>query len=426
MHATCGSFLGVHGPDLLARLQPYHEWHRTRTDHALWHYSRSLESAPGPEAAVASERGERLSGVNFASQDYLALSSHPAIHEVAARALRDFGPHSAGSSALLGNTRLSLQLEAALAEFLGGGEVTLFPTGWGAGFGVVTGLVRPADHIILDERAHACLQQGAAAATRNIRRCRHLDVERVGQLLARIRADDRENAILVVTEGLFSMDSTTPDVARLQELCHEWGATLLVDVAHDLGSLGPDGLGALGEHSLVGSVDLVIGAFSKTFASNGGFVWSRANGVRQFLKMAAGPACFSNALSPLQAAVVAEALAIVRSVEGARRRADLLSASLGLRAELAARAIEPLGRPSPIVPVVIGREPIARLAIGLLHERGMFVNLAEHPAVPLHGSRFRLQVMATHTPEHARMVAQAIAEALAEASALVARWEADG
>src|SRR5207244_2190884 len=138
--------------------------------------------------------------------------------------------------------------------------------------GAITGLIRPNDHVIVDNLAHACLQQGAHAATQNVRRHDHLDIAAVHSHLQEIRANDTKNGILVVTEGLFSMDSDTPDLQTLQALCHEYEATLLVDVAHDLGAIGPGGTGFLGIQDMLGKVDLVVGAFSKTFASNGGFL----------------------------------------------------------------------------------------------------------------------------------------------------------
>ena len=176
-------------------------------------------------------------------------------------------------------------------------EAVLFPTGWAAGYGVIRGLVRSADHIVIDALAHVCLQEGANAATRNIYTHRHLDLDHCRHWLQKIRAKDVENGIMVVTEGLFSMDSDTPDIAALQNLCHEYNATLLVDVAHDLGSLGEEGRGHIGIQKMLGKVDLVMGSFSKTFASNGGFIACRNRAVKEYLRFYSPPATFSNALS---------------------------------------------------------------------------------------------------------------------------------
>lgn len=235
------------------------------------------------------------------------------------------------------------------------------------------------------------------AATRNVSRFRHLDVEYCRRLLAKIRAEDTSNGILVVTEGLFSMDSDSPDIAAFQALCHEFDATLLVDVAHDLGCLGEDGRGLLGVQNMVGKVDLVMGSFSKTFASNGGFVASNSRAVKEYLKFYSAPNTFSNALSPVQAAVVLKAFEIVDSGEGRALRADLMRNVLDLRGQLASAGLETYGDPSAIVAVRMGSEGLARVVSRLIAEQGLLANLVEFPAVAKGAARFRLQVMAGHS-----------------------------
>src|SRR5262249_46158784 len=148
-----------------------------------------------------------------------------------------------------------------------------------------------------------------------------------------------------------SMDSDTPDIAALQGACREYEATLLVDVAHDLGAMGPGGGGALGAQGLLGKVDLVMGSFSKTFASNGGFLAAHSPAVKQFAKYFANPHMFSNALSPVQAAVVSAAILIVRSPEGDVLRQRLFAAVQALRDGFARHGIDCYGTPSAIVPV---------------------------------------------------------------------------
>jgi glycine C-acetyltransferase len=407
------------GPDLLARTEPFFDWQQARRQEGLWPYSRSLDAAPRPACGVHSETGAGASGLNFLSQDYLSLSTHPQVLEAAHRTLRDHGLHSAGSGMLGGNSSLSLVLENALAEALDTPHVALFSTGWGAGFGTVTALVRPGDYVVMDTLSHACLQTGAAAATRNVVRFRHRDNEAVGRHLRKIRSRDAGNAILVVTEGLFSMDSDVPAIEELQAICREWGATLLVDVAHDFGAMGPRGTGSVGAQDMLGRVDLVMGAFSKTFASNGGFLATRSAAVRQYVRVFGGPHIFSNALSPVSAAVVAQALRIVRSAEGDGLRAAL-SGNIGtLRGELGRLGVQALGDPSPVVPVVVGDAPVARVAAKMIFERGVFVNLVEYPAVPVRGSRFRMQVMAGHSHEQARAAAAVVAGAIHEARHIV-------
>ncbi len=338
-----------------------------------------------------------MAGVNFASQDYLSLSGHDEIRDVAHAAIDEFGVHSAGSPALVGNTSLSMTLERRIADFMQTDEAILYPTGWAAGYGVIKGLVRNRDHIVMDALSHACLQDGAAAATSNVHLFRHNNLEHARSKLEKIRAGDRENGILVITEGLFSMDSDVPQISALQDLAHEFDATLLVDVAHDLGSMGDGGRGFIGMQGMLGQVDVVMGSFSKTFASNGGFVACRDRKVKEYLRYYSSPNTFSNALSPVQSAIVLKAFDIVDSAVGDSLRRDLMTNIRLLRELLTQSGFEVYGEASPIVCVKMGTEGLARLVSRRLNQAGLVANLVEYPAVPKGQARFRMQVMAGHT-----------------------------
>ena len=385
------------GRDLLERCEGFFAWQETRRASGTWPFSRSTETGPDASCAVRCDRGALSHGVNFASQDYLSLAAHPAVARAAHEAIDAMGAHSAGSPALVGNTATSVALERALAGYLRMEEAILFPTGWAAGFGVIKGLVRAGDHVVMDALAHACLQTGAQAATRNVALHRHLDLDDCRAKLAAARARDPEGAIMLVTESLFSMDSDTPDIAALQALAREHGATLMVDVAHDLGNLGPEGTGHIGLQGMLGQVDLVMGSFSKTFASNGGFVATRSRAVKEYLRFYSPPCTFSNALSPAQAATVLKALEIVRSEEGRALRAALMRNVEHLREEVRARGLEVHGDPSAIVAVRTGDEALARMTARELPGLGLLANLVEFPAVARGQARFRLQVMAGHS-----------------------------
>ncbi len=405
------------GTNLLTRTEEFHSWVLARRRTETWQYSRVLEAAPDTTAHITNDVGRPTRGINFNSQDYLSFNTHPAIREAAQQALRDFGPHSAGSPMVLGNTRISNELENGLGELTKLDHVTLFPTGWAAGFGAIVGLVRPEDTILIDRLAHSCLQQGARAATRNIVRYPHLDVDAVRNHLADIRSRDARNGILVVTDGLFSVDADWPDLMALQQTCSEHEATLLVDVAHDLGAMGPGGTGVMGIQEMLGQVDIAMGAFSKSFCSNGGFVASRSPALKQYVKMFGGSHFFSNALSPMQTAVVLEATRIIRSSEGDLLRGRLFKAIHALRDELEARELTCLGSPSPIVPLLIGNEKLARTANRLLFDRGVLAFMVEFPVTPTGSSRFRLQVQANHRPEEAREAARIIQGAIEDSRA---------
>ena len=390
----------LQGRDLLDRIGGFFGWQDLRRRHGVWPFSRSTEEAPAAECAVRDDGGNKSRGVNFASQDYLSLSSHPGIREVAKQAIDQYGVHSAGSPALVGNTAHSVLLERKIADFLRMPEAILFPTGWAAGYGVIKGLVRSSDHVVMDHLAHACLQEGAMAATQNISLFRHLRVEECREKLRAIRARDAVNGIMVVTESLFSMDSDTPDLAAMQDVCREYNAILMVDVAHDLGCLGADGRGHIGAQNMLGKIDLVMGSFSKTFASNGGFVACGNRAIKEYLRFYSPSCTFSNALSPVQAAIVSKAFEIVDSDEGRILRDALMRNVLTLRRRLTDAGLQVYGDPSAIVCVKMGNEGLARLVGRRLPELGLIANLVEFPAVPKGQARFRMQVMARHSDQN--------------------------
>jgi len=413
-----GLFANPKGAHLLERTRPLGEWLDLRTELNTWPYARTLHAKPGTVTKLSSQNSRRVTGMNFGSQDYLGLASHPDISEAAIAAIRQYGPHAAASPMLQGNTIPGRALENALAETLEMEHVLLFPTGWAAGFGLITGLVRPQDHIVIDQLAHASLLQGARAATQNVWMTRHNDVDALRHRLMKIRTKDRENAILVVSEGLFSMDSDSPQIEKLQEVAHQFGAVLMMDIAHDFGATGPGGTGQLGIQDMVGKVDLVMGSFSKTFASNGGFVATNEKSVRQFLGIYGGSHMYSNGISPVQSAVALEALRIVRSEEGDALRTKAFDNILRLRAGYESRGIECLGNPSNVVPVMCGDETVAKWTSRLLEERGLIANLVEFPAVPRGEARFRFQVMASHSESQIDRAVDIFTDCLAEARVL--------
>jgi len=414
-------FVDTNGIDLLARWERHQAWFDARLRHGVDPYCKRSQTRIGPEGIATFRDGTpAASGVNFASQDYLSLSAHSAIHAAAKAAIAEFGVHSAGSAALMGDTVLADRLEQRIARFLGYADCTVFPTGWAAGYGIVNTLVGAGDHIVIDVLAHACLREGARNSGAQVHSFPHLSNEAVQRRLARIRAEAPEAGILVVTESLFSMDSDTPDLIGLQSLCRRYRATLLVDVAHDLGALGAGGRGHLGAQGMLGLADVVMGSFSKTFASNGGFVATNTRSLKLGLRTGCGPLLFSNALSPVQAATVIATFDVVESTEGESRRSQLLRNILRLREGLTALGFHVMGAPSPIVPVLLGDNALARLMTRYALEANALVNLVEAPAVSRNSCRWRLQVMADHTPQQIDRMIEIAGQARTKAGAHLA------
>ena len=409
------NFIRNDHPDILERPARLYKWYQDRLNGGCWFYCNRIEQSPAPAMKITNESGLRVEGLNFASQDYLSLSSHKDVLSAARDVIDEYGVHCAGSPMLQGATILSKRLEMELADFLKMEHSLLFSTGWAAGYGVITGLVRKNDHVVIDRLIHNCLSQGANAATQKVHPVNHLDKDAILKKLISIRATDQKNGILVVTEGLFSTDADTPDIAKIQEMCREYNAVLLVDVAHDLGSLGPGGTGSLGTQGMLGKVDIVMGSFSKTFASNGGFVATNKASMKHYLKIYCPTHMFSNGISQVQCAVVNKALQIVRSDEGELLRSKLMKAITSLRSSFERFGISCIGSPSPIVPVPLGDEMIAMITAYQVFRRGVFANIVEFPAVARGNARFRMQVMAGHSEEQTRKAAQIIAESLNEA-----------
>lgn len=423
---SAADFRSINGASLEQRVAALAHCYNERLKYGLWPYNKSTRSAPATTTIQVEETGRSVTGVNLASQDYLSLGTHPAVMSAAERAIKDYGVHSSGSAILMGNTTYSRALEERIGDALGFKHVLLYPTGWAAGFGSLRGIVHPGDHIIMDALAHNCLQEGARFATGNVSLQAHLSDRHVERLLKRIRKDDTANAIFVVTEGLFSMDSDTPNLARLRDLCNLYNAYLVVDIAHDFGILGASGRSTLEEHKLLGQVDMVVGAFSKTFASNGGFVCVRSDSILKYLRVYSSTHLFSNALSPIQSAILLSSFDVVFSEEGAKRRLSLFANIHALRTALMSGGLACLGRESPIVPVIVGTEFEVRVTNYLASEAGVITNVAEYPVVPRGSARFRLQVQADHTIEQMNTAGELINQARTAAKEICAEIVARG
>ena len=384
-------------PDLMDRWLPVDRWLASRIEAGVLALCSVNDGRAECRTTGHDAAGRAIGGVNVANQDYLSLARHPQVLYGARRAIANVGLHAAGTPLQMGLTSGMIALEAAIADFTACREATVFPSGWAAGYGAIRALVRPEDHVLIDARALGALHEGAMAATPNVHRFPHLSTEGATRWMERLRECRPDVGILVITESLFGLDSDAPDLGALQQQCSRHGATLMVDVSHDLGALGPTGRGALELQGMLGEIDIVVGSFAKVFASNGGFVASNHRALRPALRFGSGPQTSSNALSPVQAATVLAALEVVQSPEGAVRRQRLMHNALTLREAMQGLGLRVIGAPSAVVPVILGSDAWSRRLTAAVLAEGGLVNLLEFPSVPRNACRWRLHLMADHS-----------------------------
>jgi glycine C-acetyltransferase len=384
--------------DMLDRLLPFSNWSEARYLQGVEPYFISSDGPILAEYKGHDRYGQSVEGVNLACQDYLALANHPRIKQAAVEAVDRFGVHSAGCAGFMGNSSASLDLEKRLAGFIGMRDCSVFPSGYAARHELIRTLVRQQDHVLIDRDTQASLMTSARSATLNVHPFSHLSVTELEQRLKRIRAARPGAGLLVITEALFSMDSDSPDLAAYARLARMHEARLLVSVSHDLGCMGPNGRGTLEVQGMLGKVDVVVGSFSKTFASNGGFVATNHPALRSALRYTSLQSG-SNAISPVQSSVVLKALEVVDSAEGDELRSRLLENSRRLRGGLHRAGFEVMGVVSPIVPILLGDSRRSRLIAGHAMSSGGLVQLVEFPSWTGEACRLRLQLMASHTSE---------------------------
>jgi glycine C-acetyltransferase len=351
-------------------------------------YQTPLEGRSGPRVRVD---GQEL--LMISAYDYLGLIGHPAIEEAAVAAVRRYGTGTGGVRLLTGTSDLHRRLEERLAAFKGTEAAVTFSSGYLANVGIIPALVGPGDRVLLDARAHRSLVAGCRLAGVPYRFFAHNDVAALERKLARAPAS---GTLLIVVEGVYSMDGDVCPLPEIVALKERYGAALLVDEAHSFGVLGASGRG-VDEHFGIppGRVDFWVGSLSKAIPANGGFVAASA-AASLYLQHEAAPFVFSSAQCPAAAAAALAALDIIDAeperIDAARHNADVLRAGLrGLGFDIGASA-------SPIVPVLLGDELTAWKAARFLLDEGILATAVAPPAVPRGAARLRLCATASHTP----------------------------
>jgi 8-amino-7-oxononanoate synthase len=355
-------------------------------------YFRKLESPAAP--VVTMEGAERIM---LGSNNYLGLTGDERVIAGARDALERYGTGLTGSRLLNGTIDLHLELERELAEWMGTEEAIVFTTGHQANVGTLGTILAPGDTVIADSADHASILDGCLLSRAKLRPFRHGRLDKLEKMLE--RAGDDGGGVLVVVDGVFSMEGDVADLPKIVELSKAHGARLMVDEAHAAGVLGARGAGTCELLGVEGDVDLRMGTFSKSLASCGGVI-AGSHEVIDFLRISSRAFLFTAAAVPAAVGAALAALRIIRSDEGPGLFAKVLDNAAYLRDGLRSLGFEvhDVGLPitTPIVPVVIGDDWKAVVLWRALYDAGVYVNVALHPAVPPAGALLRTSVMATH------------------------------
>jgi 8-amino-7-oxononanoate synthase len=363
-------------------------------------YFRLLTSAAGPVVEM-----EGRETIMLGSNNYLGLTGDERVKQGARDALEAFGTGVTGSRLLNGTTPLHIELERELAEWMGEEDAIVYTTGYQANVGCIGAILEPGDTVICDSGDHASILDGCRLSGARLRPFRHNRMDKLEKMLGRAAEDG--GGVLVVVDGVFSMEGDVCDLPRTVELCRAHGARLLVDEAHAAGVLGARGAGTCEVFGLEDEVDLRMGTFSKSLASCGGFIAGPAD-VIEFLRISSRAFVFSASAVPAAVGAALAALRVIRSEGPALFERLLANAEYlreGLRG-LGLQVVEPGSLAdgsvvtTPVVPVIVGDDWQAVLLWKALFEEGVYTNVAIHPAVPPGGALLRTSLMATHEPEH--------------------------
>ncbi|MBS1959257.1 MAG: aminotransferase class I/II-fold pyridoxal phosphate-dependent enzyme [Bdellovibrionales bacterium] len=376
------------GGDLFAKAYKYEDAKKLQAM-GLYPYFRAITASTGNNVVTAGKRQ-----VMIGSNNYLGLTHDLRVMEAARDAITKYGTGCTGSRFLNGNLDLHEELERRLARFVGKEAALCFSTGFFVNQGTLGALIGRSDVIYSDRENHASIVEGTQVALGDTIRFRHNDMEDLERVLKNSR--EKYEGAMIVADGVFSMSGDILNLPPLVELAKKYGCKVYVDDAHALGVLGPKGEGTAQHFSLVNDVDLVMGTFSKSFASIGGFIAGKAD-VVHYIKHKARPFMFSAAMSPASAATALKCLDIMETetqhLESLRKNAKYMSDNLK------SMGFNTLNSRTPVIPLLIGDDVAAFAMTQKLCEEGVFVTPVVRPAVPEGCALLRTSYMASHTKE---------------------------
>ena len=353
----------------------------------LYPYFRVVESAQEPEVIIS---GKRM--IMVGSNNYLGLTNHPAVKEAALKAIEKYGTGCAGSRFLNGTLNIHVELEKKLAMFIRKESALVFSTGFQVNLGVISALVGKDDVVIIDKMDHASIIDGCRLSYGEVRKFRHNDMAD----LERVLQQNNGRGKLIVVDGVFSMEGDIVNLPRVVELAKAYGARLMVDDAHGIGVLGKTGRGTAEHFGLEEEVDLIMGTYSKSLASIGGFI-AGSEEVIHYIKHFARSLIFSASPPPASVAAVSAAVDIIehepeRIMRLWKNTEKMLAGFRGMGFQVGPSE-------TPIIPIIVGDNELAFKMAMMLQEEGVFANVAVSPAVPDGKALIRTSYMATHTEE---------------------------
>ena len=374
-------------PDVFTKM---YEFTRAKTARALGYYPYfpKIEDSDATEVTINGKRK-----IMLGSNNYLGLTNHPEVIEAGVNAIRKYGAGLTGSRFLNGNLCLHDELEDQLAEFVGKESALVFSTGFGVNLGVIAATVGPSDLLFSDELNHASIVDGTRFSRVRSIRFKHNDMSDLEQKLAMA---DKSKARFVVSDGVFSMEGDIINLPTLVRLSKKYGVRIMIDDAHAIGVLGPNGDGTAAHFGLTKHVDLIMGTFSKSLAGIGGFI-AGDEPVIDYLKHHSRTMIFTAALPPANVATVMKALEILRREP--ERRQQLLDNAEYMRNNLKTMGCNIGNSETPIVPIIIGEEMKTFNVWKDLLAAGVYTNPIIPSAVPPGRSLLRTSYMATHTRE---------------------------
>ena len=358
----------------------------------LYPYFMPLDETEGTEVTVGDKRL-----VMIGSNNYLGLTTHPKVREAAIEATRQFGTSCTGSRFLNGTLAWHLELEQRLAEYMEKDAALVFSTGYQVNVGTISSLVGRNDYVVTDKDDHASIVDGCRLSFGKLKRFRHNNTEDLERVLDRIPP---ERGKLVVVDGVFSMAGDIAPLPDIVEICERHGAQLMVDDAHSIGVLG-GGKGTSIHLGVNDGVDLIMGTFSKSFASLGGFI-TGSESVIHYIQHHARSLIFSASMPPANVAAVSAALDVM--IEEPERIERVNQIGDYMRHEFQKMGFDTGPSQTPIIPIIIGDQNATFLTWRLLFEEGVYTNPVISPAVPADQSLLRTSYMATHTDDQLAFV----------------------